>query len=264
MVDRCGMFLLVAALSAFACGAEPEPLVQAHAHNDYEHDRPLIDALSHGFCSVEADIFLVDGQLLVAHNLIDVTPQRTLQSLYLDPLRKQIRRNRGRVYKNGPVFWLLIDVKSDGSSTFAALHEVLADYRDIIATVNDGQTSDGPVRVVVSGNRDQAAIKAANPRYAGIDGRIGDLDSDKSRQLLPWISDNWGRHFRWRGSGEFSAAERAKLKAWVDQTHAQGRLLRLWATPDQPEAWQVLHQAGVDLINTDDLAGLQQFLLQQD
>lgn len=43
------------------------PLVHAHAHDDYEHKRPLFDALDRGFCSVEADVHLVDGQLLVAH-----------------------------------------------------------------------------------------------------------------------------------------------------------------------------------------------------
>src|SRR5688500_5242918 len=42
----------------------PRVLPHAHAHNDYLHDRPLLDALDHGFNSVEADIFLVDGQLL--------------------------------------------------------------------------------------------------------------------------------------------------------------------------------------------------------
>lgn len=42
-------------------GAEAEPLAQAHAHNDYEHTRPLHDALDHSFTSVEADVWLVDG-----------------------------------------------------------------------------------------------------------------------------------------------------------------------------------------------------------
>jgi len=68
-------------------GAEPKPLVNAHAHNDYEHARPLLDALDRGFCSVEADVWLVDGQLLVAHDRGKAKPGRTLQALYLDPLR---------------------------------------------------------------------------------------------------------------------------------------------------------------------------------
>ena len=68
------------------------PLARAHAHNDYEHERPLLDALSHGFTSVEADIYLVGGELLVAHDPEDVVPGRTLQNLYLDPLARRVRR----------------------------------------------------------------------------------------------------------------------------------------------------------------------------
>jgi hypothetical protein len=65
--------------------ADTVGLERAHAHNDYEHDRPLFDALDHRFKSVEADIWLVDGKLVVAHDPEDV-PQaaeqgRTLRSL---------------------------------------------------------------------------------------------------------------------------------------------------------------------------------------
>src|SRR6266576_852064 len=99
--------LTVGALGfSIVCGAvaaeNPTPLLQAHAHNDYEHKRPLLDALDHGFCSFEADIYLVNGQLLVAHDRSQVKTDRTLQSLYLDPLRERIRKNGGRVYPGGP------------------------------------------------------------------------------------------------------------------------------------------------------------------
>src|SRR5438132_815946 len=87
------------------------PLRQAHAHNDYEHKRPLQDALDHGFCSVEADVFLVDGAMLVGHDQKDLRPERTLEKLYLTPLRERVRANSGRVYRNGPTVYLLIDVK---------------------------------------------------------------------------------------------------------------------------------------------------------
>ena len=33
-----------------------------HAHNDYLHSRPLLDALDQGFDSVEADVFLVNEE----------------------------------------------------------------------------------------------------------------------------------------------------------------------------------------------------------
>src|SRR6516165_11995665 len=78
------------------------PLRRAHAHNDYEHKRPLFDALDRGFCSVEADVYLIDGKLLVAHDRKDVKPDRTLEALYLDPLRERAKANGGRVYPDGP------------------------------------------------------------------------------------------------------------------------------------------------------------------
>src|SRR5438094_10005703 len=91
---------------------QPRPLTRVHAHNDYEHKCPLFDALDHGFCSVEADIYLVDGQLLVAHMRSQVKPERTLEKLYLDPLRERVKQNGGRVYSGGPEVTLLVAIKT--------------------------------------------------------------------------------------------------------------------------------------------------------
>jgi hypothetical protein len=90
----------VLALSpAMVCAADVKALPQAHAHNDYEHQRPLLDALDHGFTGVEADIWLVNGKLLVAHEEAHIKPERTLEALYLDPLKKRVAENGGRVYR---------------------------------------------------------------------------------------------------------------------------------------------------------------------
>src|SRR5689334_8437966 len=100
------------------------PLKEAHAHNDYEHKRPLFDALDNGFCSVEADVFLEGDTLLVGHARADLRPGRTLEKLYLDPLRERIKTNGGRVYKNGPAIWLFVDVKTEAKSTNEAIDRV--------------------------------------------------------------------------------------------------------------------------------------------
>jgi hypothetical protein len=47
----------------------------------------------------------------------------------------------------------------------------------------------------------------------------------------------------------------------VERAHQQGRRLRLWGAPDHIAAWKELLDAGVDLINTDDLEGLRDFLI---
>src|SRR4051794_13026225 len=104
---------VVLAVAGLAVAADPPvtPLKNAHAHNDYLHTRPLFDALDQGFCSVEADVFLMDGKLLVGHTVFELKPDRTLESLYLDPLRERTKANGGRLYRDGPRGWLLVDVK---------------------------------------------------------------------------------------------------------------------------------------------------------
>lgn len=236
------------------------PLAQAHAHNDYLHKRPLLDALDNGFTSVEADIFLVDGKLLVAHAVRQQKPERTLEALYLDPLRERIKANGGSVYGDGKPFHLLVDLKSAGVPTYRALAEVLARYADLLSVVRNGKLDPKALSVTVSGDRPRELMAAESVRYAGYDGRVSDLDSAEPADFMPLVSDSWGSQFRWRGQGPLGDAERAKLLELVSKAHAKGRKIRFWAAPDRSDAWRELHAAGVDLINTDDLEGLARFL----
>ena len=242
-----------------AAAENPMPLMAAHAHNDYEHKRPLKDALEHGFCSFEADIHLVNGQLLVAHNRSQTSPSRTLQSLYLDPLRERIRKNGGRVYANGPQCTLLIDLKSDWHTIYPVLRRTLEQYADILSTFQNGKKLTNAITAIITGNRAKEMFAGESVRYAGYDGQLSDLDSDASADLIPWISGNWNATFRWRGSGTFAESEKAKLKGILAKAHAEGRCARFWGGPDNPTFWRELLNDGVDIINTDDLDGLQRF-----
>jgi hypothetical protein len=251
---------LVQSVKADDAPESVRPLANAHAHNDYLHKRPLLDALDHGFTSVEADIFLVRGELLVAHDVLNLRPERTLSALYLNPLRQRILAHDGWVYEKGRPLTLLIDIKSDAEPTYAALHEVLAQYADIFTTVNDGVVEHKAVTAIISGNRPREMIAAQKLRYAGIDGRLPDLDSELPVDLVPLISDSWVSHFRWKGDGPIPDVEREKLCSIVSRAHERRRRVRFWAIPDKMTVWQELRAAGVDLINTDDLGGLAEFL----
>ena len=247
-------------LGAVSARAEPAPLLAAHAHNDYLHTRPLLDALDHGFCSVEADIFLVDGQLLVAHTRSAVKLERTLQALYLDPLRERVRQNGGRVFRSGPECTLLIDLKTDWRTIYPALRAVLTNYADLLTTFRDGATQTNAVRVIISGSRSREMFAGETIRYAAFDGELSDLDSRASPNVIPWVSSNWGAVFKWRGDGAMPPEELARLKQIVATAHQQGRRVRFWGAPDKPGFWAFLRDAGADLINTDDLSGLEKFL----
>jgi glycerophosphoryl diester phosphodiesterase len=251
-------FLVV--LSSVLAASEPVPLLHAHAHNDYEHARPLFDALERGFCSIEADVYLVGGQLLVAHDRKDVKPERTLAKLYLDPLRERVRRNGGRVFRDGPTIVLLVDVKSEAGSTYAALHSEFAKHAEMLTTFRTAGAVEGAVTVIISGNRAPQDMLTQSIRYAAMDGRKEDLESNSSSSLVPLVSENWKKIFTWNWEGEMPAGQRTALAEWVSRAHTQGRKVRFWNTPDREDAWRILVEAGVDVLGTDDLDGLSRFL----
>ncbi|MFV0137376.1 phosphatidylinositol-specific phospholipase C/glycerophosphodiester phosphodiesterase family protein [Streptomyces sp. HMX87] len=245
----------------------PRPLWRAHAHNDYEHPRPLLDALDHRFGSVEADIFLVGDQLLVAHDPADLDPSRTLESLYLAPLAARVRAHHGSVHRgHRRPLQLLVDIKTEGASTYLELDRHLRRYRSLFTTYAHGRVLPGPVTAVVSGDRAaRAPMEAQRVRRAFYDGRLSDLGSSAPASFMPLISDNWNLNFTWRGTGSFPDAERRKLHGIVGAAHARGQRVRFWATPDLPgpareAVWSELLAAGADHLNTDDLAGLEAFL----
>lgn len=247
-------------VSGCATAPSPKPLLRAHAHNDYEHARPLADALEHGFCNIEADVWLVEGKLLVAHDKKNVQAGRTLEALYLDPLRVRVKANGGRFYRGWPTITLLIDVKSEAKTTYAALEAVLARYADILTVYENGRERPGAVAVVVSGNRTLDAVKTASRRYSALDGRSTDLDSAEPAIIYPWISENWTKLSKWKGQGTLPEADRATLRDWVGRAHAKGRKLRFWNYPETAEAWRILVEEGVDVIGTDHLPQLRDFL----
>jgi hypothetical protein len=252
-------FLALAALAADS-PTPPPPLERAHAHNDYEHAHPLLDALAHGFTSVEADIHLDNGNLLVAHDRWQVRPERTLEALYLSPLRDRARAHAGRVFPQGPTFWLLIDFKSDGAATWRALAPLLERYREMLTRFASDRTETNAVTIVLSGNAPRSLIVATAERLAALDGRAADLETNPSRHLVPWISESWSGQFRWRGAGPPPDTDLEKLRALVLRAHAQGRRVRFWGGPDIEARWRMEFDAGVDWINTDRLPELAAYL----
>jgi hypothetical protein len=238
------------------------PLTRVHAHNDYEHTRPLLDALAQGFCSVEADIYLKEGNLLVGHEERDLRPERTLEKLYLDPLHRLAEQNEGRIYPHGPTVILLIDIKTDAESTYAALRPVLEHYEVMLTKFTDGGMQTNAVTVILSGNRPRETMLKEKNRLAAYDGRLSDLGKSLPVGFMPLVSDNFEARFPSARGGALSEADGQKARAAIAETHREGRKIRFWATRDDPETWKRLLDLGVDLVNTDDLEGLAKFLKQ--
>lgn len=255
--------IFIAALIIFTnCSRGPE-VIKGHAHNDYENENPLLDAIENGFISVEVDVHLIEDNLFVSHDLPEeLNPSLTLESLYLNPLKDHIERNKGYVYQNysGP-FYLLIDFKSSAQPSYEKLKEILVNYLSIISVVKDGIEQKGAVTLLISGNRPINEILNDEPKLVRIDGRPNDLNKNIPVSLMPVISDNYSNFISWNGDGKINEEESLNLKILVENTHARKKLLRLWASPDNELVWSFLLENGVDLVNTDQIKEFRIFFL---
>jgi len=94
----------------------------AFSHNDYERSCPLFDALSFQFNCVEADLWLIDGELYVSHDSVAPNPDITFEKLYLLPLVERIKKNGGKVYPGSDrPFYLMVDCKTDGEAMYPVM-----------------------------------------------------------------------------------------------------------------------------------------------
>jgi hypothetical protein len=252
-------------LNYFSINKEKANILPAHSHNDYEHERPLFDALENNFKSIEADVFSIGDSLYVAHDFDKIKPGRTLCQLYLEPLKNEIEKNNGSVYGNGEEVILFIDIKDDGLKTYQNLHRILTEYKSHLTSFANKKKKQGSIMVVVSGNRPFEFMQSQTIRYAGFDGRIENLDSGILPNLMPVVSDNWAKYFSWDGTGKISEEEKHQLKNYADKAKNQGYLLRFWNTPNHTQeqrkaVWSELKNAEVGLIGVDELKELHEFL----
>lgn len=262
------LILPILLILPFACVAQQindvpttPVLTRAHAHNDYEHRRPLLDALDYGFTSVEADVHLSAGELHVAHDRKEIQPGRTLRTLYLDPLAARVRRN-GSVYTNtSQPLQLLVDIKTSSPEVWPVLQQQLAGYSFMLTEFHvDGTSVPRAVSVVLSGERPSISELASEPsRLAALDGSPDQIDPNVPVTLVPLVSSAWSPAFHWKGIGDFAPDEATRLSELVARVHAEHRKIRFWGTPDTPSARETFFAAGVDYLNTDDLAGMQLF-----
>ena len=251
------LWLATAALAQPA-GLRPAlPLEQGHSHNDYWRPHPLFDALALGFKSVEADIFLVDTTLLVGHEPAALSPGRTLESLYLRPLR-QLGASR---YARPAELWLFVDFKTAGPATYARLRRVLARYAPLLST--PGHARPGGVRVILTGGYPRAEVLADPTRLVYLDGQLpADLQAGLA-PAIPTVNADWQTHFRWAGQGPLPAAEAARLRQWDALATRTGQRIRFWnlpaATPAQRRAvWRALLAYPSLLVGADELTELAQ------
>jgi alkaline phosphatase len=221
--------------------------ISGHSHNDYAQKRPFKTAFEAKMGSIEADVFLVNNRLYVAHEEKDIKAAYTLEDLYLKAIHDVV--SRGNAYP----FILLIDIKSQADSTLDAVVKELAQYPILLK-------EDCPVKFVISGNRPKAIQWQSYPSYIQFDGRPTESYSHEQWQRVGMVSQSFDKFVSKKGQKDIDLATMTRLKGVIDSIHAQGKRVRFWATADKKKVWQALAKLQVDFINTDKPKALRRFL----
>jgi alkaline phosphatase len=228
----------------------------AHSHNDYQQGVPFHKAWQRGFGSMEADIFLHNDKLIVAHDSAQLARQWTLDSLYIGPLLLYIEKNGGRVYADKKrSLQFMIDIKSAAHATLHKLIKTLQRYPSI--------TKSSTLKIVISGNRPSANMFTAYPSWIQFDGELRKEYNAHELKKIEMLSDNFARYSTWKGVGPLPENDKKVLQEWTDKAHALGKKIRFWNAPDTEESWKLFVELGVDYINTDNIEGLNKFLNQR-
>lgn len=247
------------------CGGSDRKIwYNAFSHNDYWRAHPLLDALSLGFNCVEADLWLIDGELYVAHERPEPSPDITFEHLYLKPLVERIKANGGKVYPGGDrPFYLMVDCKADGEEMYKVLKRQIAPYEQYFCKVENGVYSEGAILLFLSGDRPAQSLLRETSRFAFLDGQVKDLGKGIPATLVPVVSDNYTDFLTWDGSGEIPAGQLARMREIIRQTHAEGKLFRWWGAPDTEQFKRFFLKEGVDLVGADDLEALHKVLIEE-
>lgn len=225
-------------------------VADAHAHNDYEHPIPFYTAWNAGFGSIEADVFPVNGILLVAHSRNALNPQRTLDTLYLNPLLKELKKNPRRKVN------LLIDIKADYKQTLPILMQEL---KPLDKYLSYNLNSAKPVTILISGERPPPSEYKNYPNYIFFDDDLRLVHTPEEWKRVGLVSLSFERYSRWNGEGDLPEKDKDTIQHVIDSVHHAGKKIRFWAAPDNENSWLTQMKLGVDLIGTDKLQALSSF-----
>lgn len=226
-------------------------VANAHAHNDYLHPVPFYTAYNAGFRSIEADVFPVNGVLIVAHSKKEILPQRTLNSLYLQPLLSELKKNNNRKVN------LLIDIKENYKESLELLMRELKPLNKYLFSPKD---SSNQLTILISGERPPPAEYKNYPDYIFFDDDLKLFHSPDEWKRVGLVSLSFERYSSWNGKGTLPDRDKKLLLYTIDSVHNAEKKIRFWAAPDNENSWLTQMKLGVDLIGTDKIQELSEFL----
>ena len=238
------LFLVLAALLPLTLAAQ-QPVI-LHSHNDYNRTAPFWEAYSQHCQSIEADVFLHNGELLVGHEVEDLKPENSFLRLYVDPIVRTFRANGGKMWAGSQDrLMLLVELKSATEPTLTEVIEQLEEFPDVFCSPEG-------VKVAITGNTPAKEHYRDYPEWVGFDGDIRETYTWAQLERVALVSNSF-RMFakKWNGKGRMIDPELNAVKDAIAKVHSWGKPIRFWEAPEGTTAYFTFWKLGVDIINTD-------------
>lgn len=220
----------------------------------------------------------MNNDLLVGHSFEALDREKTLRTLYIDPLVKILEmmntpasipddKARGE-YPKG-VFYqdpkqtltLLIDFKTDGEDLWPHVMDQLEPLRErgFLTSWNGKTRTERAVTVVGTGNTPLQMVNS-NSTYRDVffDAPLEALNDDFNTTNSFYASSSLTRAVGPLFQFSLSGAQTELIQKQIRQAREHGLTPRYWGTPRWPrglrdEIWGLLLREGVGILNVDDL-----------
>ncbi|KAH6716718.1 hypothetical protein BKA61DRAFT_630861 [Leptodontidium sp. MPI-SDFR-AT-0119] len=263
--------------------------ITCHSHNDYWRHIPLLDAISAGCASVEADIWVSTGrpdilnktELYVGHSADSLRPECTFESLYIDPLVYILDQTNGMMATPPPATAPIYGIfETNPNSTMVLLVDFKNSPRDTdIWSLFQNQLQ--PLRekrylTYWNATRNERVVTGDAP-FDLVNNSTTNLHHDVffDAPLLELEDDAASPSPKYTSSTSYYASvdlSKAVGKVWFSMTNSQqakiekqaaaardlGLLSRYWDTPSWPmsvrnNVWEQLLLKGAGVLNVDEL-----------
>ncbi|KAF3930711.1 hypothetical protein ABW19_dt0209009 [Dactylella cylindrospora] len=237
-----------------------------------------------GAISVEADVWVRNGDLLVGHDHVALTINRTFRSLYVNPILDTLRKqNPQTAFANNTrcgvfdtecfqTLYLWVDLKTGAKETWPLVDAQLGALREgnWLTKWDGDQIIPGPVTVIATGSAShEVLIAGKKTRDYFIDAPLNAIGThsepmhpdgvtplyNSSTSIFASASLSEAVGFIW---AEMSEKQKEVAAQKIKNANERGIEARFWETPGWPVkrrrgVWRVLVDSGVGLLNADDL-----------
>ncbi|BGP15006.1 hypothetical protein JCM10213_002850 [Rhodosporidiobolus nylandii] len=222
----------------------------------------LRTALKEGTTWMPVDLWLVDGELLVAKNQQSLDPSQTFSSLFVEPLLRvfqtmavpvgTVHRRRSSVFAHiNPQhpFQLVVRCHTAPSVTFSYLLNALQPLQDaslLSAYCPNADVHTPALITVVSSDADGAELvpledltASTEPRIVFRDADIGAFESEDgasqfSREITPVAAGNLEKATGWNGQSPITDQQRQRIIKQIELAHRKQIKVRYEGLPGFP------------------------------